>query len=154
MVCAVEYSVEKMGVRLRRLREKNGMTQMQLAQASGIRQTTISGLELGKQQPRDSTLRLLALGLGISVDDLEAYLEGRKRLRVTHVVGDKPDPDSWIERQPELFGQAIAAVIARGEDMARDLVKLVRESESPQARTPHTAEGHQASPGRRSRRGA
>lgn len=122
MVCVVEYAVDKLGVRLERLREKKAMTQMQLAKASGIRQTTISAIELGKQQPRESTLRLLAVGLGIPFPELEAYLEGRKGLRIAHTLGEQPSSRRWVDRNPALFGRAVSALIALNEERVEEFI--------------------------------
>jgi len=48
----------------RQLRERAGITQYKLAQVSGVEQTTISQLELGKvRDPRWSTLSALAAAL-------------------------------------------------------------------------------------------
>ena len=48
----------------RQLRERAGITQYRLAQVSGVEQTTISQLELGKvRDPRWSTLSALATAL-------------------------------------------------------------------------------------------
>jgi transcriptional regulator with XRE-family HTH domain len=51
----------------RQLREQAGLTQYRLAQVSGVEQTTISQLELGKvRDPRWSTIHALAVALGAS----------------------------------------------------------------------------------------
>jgi transcriptional regulator with XRE-family HTH domain len=48
----------------RQLREHAGLTQYRLAQVSGVEQTTISQIELGKvRDPRWSTLSALATAL-------------------------------------------------------------------------------------------
>jgi transcriptional regulator with XRE-family HTH domain len=51
----------------RQLRDHAGLTQYRLAKVSGVEQTTISQLELGKvKDPRWSTLSALAVALGVS----------------------------------------------------------------------------------------
>jgi transcriptional regulator with XRE-family HTH domain len=51
----------------RHLRERSGLTQYRLAQVSGVEQTTISQLELGKvRDPRWSTIAALAAALDAS----------------------------------------------------------------------------------------
>lgn len=149
MAYAVEYRVDKPWMRLSALRERKAMTQVQLAEASGIRQTTISAIELGKQQPRSSTLRLLAQGLGVPFDDLVAYMEGRKRIRVSHVLGEAPE--SWIDRNPELLGRAVRCLTRFEEDWVEEFVAGA-EGGGAQSRSGHRPEGGPASPGRRSRR--
>jgi transcriptional regulator with XRE-family HTH domain len=62
-------------VTLRELRETKGLTQVQVADAGGIEQTTISQLELGKiQDPRHSTLQKLATVYDVEVQDVVAAL--------------------------------------------------------------------------------
>lgn len=54
------------GKRLRRLRLHSGKTQKELAAATGIAQTTISGWETGPSEPQVTELHLLAKALGIN----------------------------------------------------------------------------------------
>ncbi len=55
---------------VRELRRRKGWSQQDLAGASGVGQDTISSLELGRHQPRPSTLRKIAGALGVEVADL------------------------------------------------------------------------------------
>jgi len=51
----------------RQLRAQSGITQYRLAKLSGVEQTTISQLELGKvRDPRWSTISALAAALNVS----------------------------------------------------------------------------------------
>jgi transcriptional regulator with XRE-family HTH domain len=51
----------------RQLRERAEVTQYRLAQLSGVEQTTISQIELGKvRDPRWSTISALATALGVA----------------------------------------------------------------------------------------
>jgi transcriptional regulator with XRE-family HTH domain len=50
-----------------------GMTQEELAEASGVSRGTISRLEAGAQEPRPSTARKLAETLGVEPQDLADY---------------------------------------------------------------------------------
>ncbi len=61
-----------MVLRLREVRERRLMTQEELATQSGITQTQISALELGKHQPRFSTIKRLAAALGVDPQELIA----------------------------------------------------------------------------------
>lgn len=54
------------GKRLRRFRLYTGKTQKELAEATGIPQTTISGWETGPSEPQVTELHLLAKALGIT----------------------------------------------------------------------------------------
>jgi DNA-binding XRE family transcriptional regulator len=51
-------------------RKAAGLTQGQLAERCGLRSATISDFEKGKNDPRLSTLRALAEGLGLEVGDI------------------------------------------------------------------------------------
>jgi len=59
-----------LGNRLRQRRERNGLTQEELAKRTGLTQEMISNLERGKHQPRLDTLEKYARGLGLSVQAL------------------------------------------------------------------------------------
>jgi transcriptional regulator with XRE-family HTH domain len=54
---------------LREFRRQKGWSQKDLADASGVGQDTISGIERGQHEPRPSTLRKLAESLGVEVAD-------------------------------------------------------------------------------------
>ena len=57
--------------KLKNLREKKGLNQKQLAEASGVTQATISRIESGRvRQIRSDSLRRLATALGVTVDFL------------------------------------------------------------------------------------
>jgi transcriptional regulator with XRE-family HTH domain len=59
------------GERVRALRKERGLTQEALERASGVEQTTISGIERGRvKSPGADILRRLAAGLGVDVSDL------------------------------------------------------------------------------------
>ncbi|BBD36284.1 probable transcriptional regulator [Aminobacter sp. Y103A] len=61
---------ELVGRNARRIREKAGLTQEQLAEISGFSQQYISGLEKGKRNPTIVTLYELAQALRVSHIDL------------------------------------------------------------------------------------
>lgn len=54
---------------LREFRRQKGWSQKDLADASGVGQDTISGIERGQHEPRPSTLRKLADALDVEVAD-------------------------------------------------------------------------------------
>ncbi len=58
--------------RLRDTRERNILTQMELAEISGVHHTTLSRLEAGTVTARPSTIRKLAKALGVTPQ----YLKG------------------------------------------------------------------------------
>jgi transcriptional regulator with XRE-family HTH domain len=63
---------ETLGANLSRERERAGLTQAELASASGVPRDTISRIEGGKREPRFSTLDPLAIALGVHVNLLSA----------------------------------------------------------------------------------
>lgn len=59
------------GAKLRRLRERRKMTQVDLAIAARTSPTTVAAIEQGQTpDPRGSTLRALATALGVAIEDL------------------------------------------------------------------------------------
>lgn len=61
---------ETLGQRLKRLRERAGLTQAQLAAAADVPIGTLRGAEYDRREPLVSTAYKLALALGISLDEL------------------------------------------------------------------------------------
>ena len=59
-----------MGLRIRQLREKRGLSLRGLAEKAGMDFTTLNRIELGKATPRFDTLEKLAKALGVSVREL------------------------------------------------------------------------------------
>ena len=55
---------------VKRIRTMRGMNQVDLAEASGVAQNTISEIELGKRGARPGTLKKLAGALGVEIGDL------------------------------------------------------------------------------------
>jgi len=66
---------EMFGERLRELRNKRGLTQVTLAEASGIKQSHISSMERGMMLPNLLTLMRLASGLGCTVSALVSVFD-------------------------------------------------------------------------------
>lgn len=64
--------MDNIGQRLREERQLRGWSQRDLARETGVNTDTISGIETSQHEPRPSTLRKLAEGLGIEVRDLFA----------------------------------------------------------------------------------
>jgi transcriptional regulator with XRE-family HTH domain len=62
--------VDNIGQRLKEERQLRGWSQRDLARETGVNTDTISGIETGQHEPRPSTLRKLAAGLGLEVRDL------------------------------------------------------------------------------------
>lgn len=68
-VLMAERSLD-VGHRVARAREESALTQVELAEKSGVNEITISNIERGRQKPAARTLRKLATALGIEVRDL------------------------------------------------------------------------------------
>ena len=58
------------GRRLRKLREKRGLSQEALGRNTSLNRTSIQKLEAGECDPRLTTIRLLALGLRVPPREL------------------------------------------------------------------------------------
>lgn len=67
-----DASSRQIGERLKGQRAKAGVTQVQLAERSGLDQAIISKLERGKHQPRWDTIQRYAKGLGVAPESLLA----------------------------------------------------------------------------------
>ena len=65
----MEDGAMQIGKRIQQRREKLGLTQEELADASGLRQSIISRLERGtRKNPSADTVRRLATTLGVTAD--------------------------------------------------------------------------------------
>jgi transcriptional regulator with XRE-family HTH domain len=58
------------GERLRAAREAAFLSQRELSEAAGLTQSTVSRLEMGKQQAQGATVRKLAQALGVEAASL------------------------------------------------------------------------------------
>src|SRR5919198_5338695 len=72
-----DLSREPIGVRLRRLRREQGLSQRQLAER-GVTAAYISRIEAGARQPSVKALRVLARKLEVSADYLETGMDVRE----------------------------------------------------------------------------
>jgi len=59
------YSADPVGARIRHHRQRQGLTQMQLAVKANVNQGYLSSIERGDRTPRPSTLRAIAVALGV-----------------------------------------------------------------------------------------
>lgn len=60
-----------MGYRIKSIREKLGLSQVQLAKKSGVSRTTISGLESGEERVTTTlTLKKIAEAMNVTIDEL------------------------------------------------------------------------------------
>ena len=66
----VESTQRQVAEKLVELREKHGLTQLQLSELAGIDRKTINRIENGHFSPSIDTLTRLALALQVSIGDL------------------------------------------------------------------------------------
>lgn len=143
---------------VRELRRRKGWSQQDLADASGVGQDTISSLELGRHQPRPSTLRKIAAAFGVEVADLfrevatagplgERAAEGPERPRdlpplenprvvaVLREWGYVPDTEYVAALQrfdPEIDEEGIPRGVESAiENLQRDRDRLLEELRRP-----------------------
>lgn len=64
-----------LGRAVRAIREERGLSQMQLAEMTGLMQSYVSQVERGRRNPSWSNVGRLAEGLGVSVSTLAAWAE-------------------------------------------------------------------------------
>jgi excisionase family DNA binding protein len=91
------------GARLRALREAAGLTQLQLAAASGLTHEAISNLETGKRAPYAATVRQLAQALGVVPERfVAADPVGLRTLTVAQAAAQLDVPpgrvQSWLKQ--------------------------------------------------------
>ncbi|MBQ1215215.1 MAG: helix-turn-helix transcriptional regulator [Firmicutes bacterium] len=60
----------EIGERLKELRKKRGMSQVELSKVSGVSQQAISNTETGRNDPSAETIRMLSSALGVSTSEL------------------------------------------------------------------------------------
>lgn len=61
---------EAFGANVRQARERAGLSQEALGFASGVHRTEVSLIELGRRNPRLTTILRIAAGLGVDVREL------------------------------------------------------------------------------------
>jgi len=89
--------VDGIGQRLREERQLRGWSQRDLARETGVNPDTISGIETEQHEPRPSTLRKLAEGLGLEVRDFFAEPALPKAEAPTGAGRvDDEDLDRWL----------------------------------------------------------
>lgn len=73
---------ERLGVRIRSLREAACMNQVQLAELAGIQSSHISRIEAGKYAVTFETVQAIAEALGMTVDLVDPRLANLTKLKV------------------------------------------------------------------------
>jgi transcriptional regulator with XRE-family HTH domain len=113
---------------LREFRRQKGWSQKDLADASGVGQDTISGIERGQHEPRPSTLRKLAEALNVEVSDFfrepalpkaEAPTAGRPEVTSEETL------DKWLEEHKA------RRVLMADDDVIANFERLASGSDRP-----------------------
>ena len=73
---------ERLGLRIRSLREAAGMNQLQLAELAGIQSSHLSRIEAGKYAVTFETVQAIAEALGMTVDIIDPRLANLTKLKV------------------------------------------------------------------------
>jgi transcriptional regulator with XRE-family HTH domain len=118
--------VDGIGQRLREERQLRGWSQRDLARETGVNPDTISGIETEQHEPRPSTLRKLAEGLGLEVRDFFAEPALPKAKAPDAGQVDQAKLREWFK---ELL--RAAQPLAEQSD---ETIALVREAAERQAR--------------------
>jgi transcriptional regulator with XRE-family HTH domain len=82
----VDETTINVAQRIRILRERRGLSQSALAEASGLSRNTLSLLERGQSSPTVSTLKRIALALGV---DISAFFSTSEHVNIVHVKSDR-----------------------------------------------------------------
>lgn len=72
------------GKTIKKIRKRLGMTQVQLAEKSGIRQIHISLIESGKRKPSEETINNIGLAFGINGDAVLMYAMELENINPKH----------------------------------------------------------------------
>ena len=86
----MEEILKTIGRRMKELREKQGISQEDFAEACGLHRTAVGLLERGKSIPRLDTLLIVSHGLGVTVSKLLG------RIEQTGTLPSKTDRQAWV----------------------------------------------------------
>ena len=114
---------QPIGERLKQIRERNGLSQRQLARQSGVANATISQIESGKLNPTVSMLKKVLDGIP---------------LRLSEFFSDEPDaPDRVFFRADELTEIADGGVsyLQVGANLHDRAIQFIKECYQPGAGT-------------------
>ena len=110
--------------KVRKLRDKLGVTQVQLAKMSGITPATVSRIESGQiRELKSEALRRLARALGVSVEYLIGPNKERKRLARM----DNPDLE-FIAKEYEKLSY-------KGREQMKHYISFLVETERKQGKS-------------------
>jgi len=70
---------QKLGERMRKLRQAKGLSQEELAFKSGVHRTYLGGIERGERNPSLKNIAAIAKALGVTLSEL--FLFGKETVR-------------------------------------------------------------------------
>lgn len=73
------------GARIRRRRQELGMTQLELAERTGLSEAAVRSYELGTRNPKDAHREAIAEALGVSADYLREH-DGYRESEIVHFL--------------------------------------------------------------------
>jgi len=107
--------LETLGRRLRRLRERAGLTQEQLAEVGKLQPESVSRIETGAVSPGLSSLRRLARALDVPLGDL---VDGERPVGADALSGEEREVvEAWRdlgEQQRDLARRLLSELARRG----------------------------------------
>lgn len=126
--------MDNIGQRLKEERQLRGWSQRDLARETGVNTDTISGIETGQHEPRPSTLRKLAEGLGIEVRDL--FMDSALPKAPAREAGPPrrvSPPKANKDRLEEYFERVSEEEVAYLNETLADFWRLALPGEKPVA---------------------
>lgn len=110
------------GGQLRAMRERAGFTQMELAQKSGLSQSTISHVETGRRNPSRAVALIWAEACGATLDlppldvgALTATLSPRQQHNVYRLIQIMHTADDRVQQRLELMLESLLDLLAEAE---------------------------------------
>ncbi|NVN97609.1 helix-turn-helix transcriptional regulator [Candidatus Nomurabacteria bacterium] len=100
--------MQKLGYRIRLLRNSRGLSQEKLAELAGVHPTYISEVELGKANASISVFDGIALGLGVSLSELVEVQDGDEDIALITLVSRIRGFD---EHQRRVFVETATALL-------------------------------------------
>ena len=95
----IEYDVYDFGLRIKALRKRRNLTQVQLGNKIGVKKDSISSYENNTKRPSTEHLKKLAIVLHVSVD----YLLGMENAMVIKLYDLPKDKDPLLQNFLETF---------------------------------------------------
>ena len=98
---------EQVGLKIKELRERRGMTQSSLAEAAELTSDEVSRIERGVREPRFGTLERLAAALNVAAGEL---FSGTSRGYTTHDL--RPSYQVRVSRVAEQCARAVSRILS------------------------------------------